>query len=682
MTAPALKQRVSGVWVDLVESDGLPLTHGRVVKKQVDGDFIDMQRPTVDAQVIALGPYAYYLGADASGNVADSSGNGHNGGGSTGTATYQEQALLPGLGRSVETEASASFSLASAGLSFHGQFSAAIVLRPKSLTGPRAATFLGKTGGGPTQAFLWRWYSDGTISDQYNNTTAITSGAGALMPGQVGVLVLVGDASGTVEMFLDGTSIGSGTRDQSNNDGSGTLIVGSSSDSFWGTVDIQWSNLALFDRALTDDEVASISAALRPPQNADPILAFEFDDLTGITQEDSWVVSPAGWAHATGNPDGTTYLRIPIPDDTAYVETKLYMDGTGDLWSALRLFADTGALYDSTSYGCLMRPAAGTTSGIEGAPGGGDDGSGSHWTPAADSESHARVLGLHVEDPNTVAMYVDGVLVQRMVGRTPQTGGYIQLGTYNGAGGHFDYLHVYDHMPSDGDVYREAVMADNPLALWLMNELGGTEMADRSLHGLAGAYDGTVSLGADGPEPRVAARFAGAGGAHATIDLSSYATLTVEFLLNWDAYATDDALAMEYTADWNSSPGLLLDPNAGDGHGGPGVWLAGISGLLGSTVNHRTASFSRPSAGDWHHYSVIFTHDDARPQVMVDGVVITTTLADTLGTTAGSFDDAVLYLMSRDAASLFGSGAMCGVAVFAGALTDDQRQAHAAAAGF
>ena len=61
------------------------------------------------------------------------------------------------------------------------------------------------------------------------------------------------------------------------------------------------------------------------------------------------------------------------------------------------------------------------------------------------------------------------------------------------------------------------------------------------------------------------------------IDLSAYSKLTVSFWMYWNAFANDDALAMEYGANYSTNNGFLIDPNSGaplDGSIQVGVWFA------------------------------------------------------------------------------------------------------------
>lgn len=60
------------------------------------------------------------------------------------------------------------------------------------------------------------------------------------------------------------------------------------------------------------------------------------------------------------------------------------------------------------------------------------------------------------------------------------------------------------------DNYRQAVLADNPLGYWRLDELAGsTTVSDTSPHGRTGTRSGNVLFGIDGPTGSTAARFGG-----------------------------------------------------------------------------------------------------------------------------------------------------------------------------
>jgi hypothetical protein len=148
-----------------------------------------------------------------------------------------------------------------------------------------------------------------------------------------------------------------------------------------------------------------------------------------------------------------------------------------------------------------------------------------------------------------------------------------------------------------------------------------------------------------------------------TLDLTSVGTgpITIAFWLWWDAFANDDDLAMEFSADFNANAGaFLIDPNSS------GVVSFELS-HHGTASNYRSASFARPSAAAWHHYMLVLsTTSNANILAYVDGSAVTMTLqSNTGGTSWGNY---TLYVMSRSGA-LFGAGRICGIGIWGSALT-------------
>jgi hypothetical protein len=105
----------------------------------------------------------------------------------------------------------------------------------------------------------------------------------------------------------------------------------------------------------------------------------------------------------------------------------------------------------------------------------------------------------------------------------------------------------------------------------------------------------------------------------------------------------------------------MIDPN---NSGGSTVLF-----LLKGNVGISVAEAPRPSAAAWHHYVVNYDMSagaGSEIAVFVDGV------SQSLSGTGGGFNNtgnmasATLYLMSRNNASLFGTGRLHNVIVYAG----------------
>ena len=71
------------------------------------------------------------------------------------------------------------------------------------------------------------------------------------------------------------------------------------------------------------------------------------------------------------------------------------------------------------------------------------------------------------------------------------------------------------------------------------------------------------------------------------LNLSGTSQLTIEFWLKWNQYANNDALAMEFTPNFNENAGgFLVDPNAGEYGGTFGIGI-------GDTSNRNSVFFTR-----------------------------------------------------------------------------------------
>jgi hypothetical protein len=223
--------------------------------------------------------------------------------------------------------------------------------------------------------------------------------------------------------------------------------------------------------------------------------------------------------------------------------------------------------------------------------------------------------------------------------------------------------------------YAGAVLATPGLRhLWRMDDpAGSTTLADGKGTQPATFVPGTLgvpgALGGSG----TAARFGGAGQyAKADLNLSDTSTLTIEFWMKWDQFLGNDALAMEFTPNFNdTSGGFLVDPNAG--------FAFGVA--LGRGPSRNNAYFSWPSAQVWHHYAFVLdatATGATQVKPYVDGNPVSYFKFDS-GTGAGPFANSTLYFMSRAGAALFGPGVLDEVAVYDTALPASTIAEHYAA---
>ncbi len=135
-------------------------------------------------------------------------------------------------------------------------------------------------------------------------------------------------------------------------------------------------------------------------------------------------------------------------------------------------------------------------------------------------------------------------------------------------------------------------------------------------------------------------------------NLSGTDTITISFWLNWNAFANDDDLAVELTANCNTNAGsFLVDPNYA-----LGTLL--VRNCQGDGATYSDAEITRPSAAAWHHYVALIDRGATTNEVSaiyIDGSSQTITYSQNENTT-GNFANSTLYFMSRGGASLFGAG--------------------------
>jgi PKD repeat protein len=140
--------------------------------------------------------------------------------------------------------------------------------------------------------------------------------------------------------------------------------------------------------------------------------------------------------------------------------------------------------------------------------------------------------------------------------------------------------------------------------------------------------------------------------------------VTLEFWLNWSAFANNDALALEFTPNFNdNNGGFLVDPNAPQASGRFGVGF-------GNNSSRNDAYFVRPTAGAWHYYAIVLDPTAPAAQQItpyVDGQPVS--FVKTANGTGATFANSTLYFMSRAGAALFGQGNMDELAIYTRSLT-------------
>ncbi len=225
--------------------------------------------------------------------------------------------------------------------------------------------------------------------------------------------------------------------------------------------------------------------------------------------------------------------------------------------------------------------------------------------------------------------------------------------------------------------YGDSVSAvPSLLHYYRMDEPSGTTIADSAGHSNGNLTNVTLGVpGAVNGDSDTAALFPGSGDAfegvpssfgEVPMDLSGQQAITVEFWLKWEAYGNNDALAMEFTPNYNENTGgFIVDPNAPEFGGTFGVGL-------GSGGSRNSVFFARPSAKVWHHYAFVLNAEapaEAQIKPYVNGQPISFQ-KESSGTGAGTFANSKLFLMSRAGTSLFGTGSLDELAIYSGGLSE------------
>jgi hypothetical protein len=228
--------------------------------------------------------------------------------------------------------------------------------------------------------------------------------------------------------------------------------------------------------------------------------------------------------------------------------------------------------------------------------------------------------------------------------------------------------------------YAEAILnTPGLLRYWRMRQSAGTpSVEEKGRTGLTLVATPPVRQGTP-VEDGSGLKFNGTSqAASIAIDLSGTPQISLSFLMWWDAFANNDKLMAEYTADYNAANGIIIDPNS-NGGGGAGTFTFGTSLVPGPFYWLNT--FTRPSANVWHHYVLTMDRTNKLNTAYVDGVSAAGYGNGTQnGGAYGNFANSTLYLMSRNATALFGAGRLSELALFSRILTANQAREHSALA--
>jgi hypothetical protein len=207
---------------------------------------------------------------------------------------------------------------------------------------------------------------------------------------------------------------------------------------------------------------------------------------------------------------------------------------------------------------------------------------------------------------------------------------------------------------------------DNPVILWYkFTEGSGSSIADSSGNGYNGTLNGaTWVTGKSGSG--FALQFDGTDDFAQTASVTyGTAIITVCAWVYWDAFANNDDLAWELTANFGgTSQTYIFIPNESS------TTRAYMS--MHKVAGFRSESFTRWTAATWTHIAIVYNNTAGASDitVYVNGTATATTLdLNNEPAAGGNFATAVLNLFARNGASLFGAGRLDDLRIYSGALT-------------
>lgn len=233
--------------------------------------------------------------------------------------------------------------------------------------------------------------------------------------------------------------------------------------------------------------------------------------------------------------------------------------------------------------------------------------------------------------------------------------------------GSLDEVRIYDRvltaaevtaLYSSGSVRVNAPDNRGLMGYWSFEDATGTQATDFSGNNAPITLNNGVTFqnGVRGKSTRFVSSSAHSGSA--TANWSGTDKITLSFWMKWDGYANNDRLAFE-TGSPNSfgTNGIFVDPN----ESGSGVFVFGFTKTGGVIW---WDSFTRPSAGVWHHYVLEMDRGNNVNYAWVDGVAQSLSAYIQNAGTYGNFSDDTLYFMSRAGSSLYGGGNLDEVRVY------------------
>ena len=153
-----------------------------------------------------------------------------------------------------------------------------------------------------------------------------------------------------------------------------------------------------------------------------------------------------------------------------------------------------------------------------------------------------------------------------------------------------------------------------------------------------------------------------------TMNFGGTKIITVSFWLKQNSYTNTDLLAMELSSNYNDNDGTFqINPNTSNPSG---IFGSCIQDGVGVGGRYRCETFTRPSAGVWHHYGIILDNSTVTGDITayVDGIAQTTTIGANDKDQSSNFKTDTLYFMNRGGTTLFNAGLIDEVRVYDRAL--------------
>ncbi len=219
--------------------------------------------------------------------------------------------------------------------------------------------------------------------------------------------------------------------------------------------------------------------------------------------------------------------------------------------------------------------------------------------------------------------------------------------------------------------YDDAVLVDNPVAFWPLDETSGTTAADATGNGHDGTYNGSVALATATVHGRTCPTFDGVDDyvSLPAINIATGGAYTVEAVARADVIVAESEIISERYL--GGSDGVLASIGIKIGTAStPGQITAGsYSGGEGSPAWTWHVLEHEPwTVGDSHHLA--YTHDGTTARFYVDGVLVDSETFALFGSTSAwnigrKYDGAVTF-----------NGAIAAVALYPSALTAGQIADH------